>query len=467
MNLGSQNRKHANSIKSTKPFPTQAYRGGFHAIWFIALIFASFIQSNSVSAATSELFNVNFGAHLNPGLNGVKTGMAATGQSASDYWNIYSRDDGSGGFLVDGYVSNLKLADGTITSAGLVVNNAPGCWANGSSDPMYYSYAYPFSGNATVTMTNLLAGTYDLYVYAHDGNYRLNVGGTSYGDKTCYDNAFAGVPVWQEGRQYVRYTGVNVGSGQSLTLTVQPGVSGYAIISGLQLAVTAAPPPPTPAFLVDVDFGAGVGSSPKVGFAATGQTTNDFWNFYTRDGAGGWLTFGALSNLKLANGTPTSVGLTVDNAPGAWGNGSTDPMYNGYIYPFSGNATITVTNLPPGQYDIYAYANDGNYQVTGAADYEIKTSQDPALVSPPVWQAGVQYALFQNVGVTNSTQRRQHRGNHEYATFDNGTADQSERVRRRECWFLGYSRRNSTAFLSMATERNEHSRCYQQFAFVK
>ena len=365
-------------------------------------------ESFATNQACAAYININFGAHLNPLLNGVKVGAGAVGQGAGDVWNFSSRDDGSGGFLVNNAVTNLKLADGAATTVGLVINNAPGAWFNGSSDAMYNSYLYPFSGNASVIVTNLSAGTYELYVYSHDGNYQLSAGGVSYGTKTCRDNAPSGPAVWQEGRQYVRYTGVVVGAGQTLTVTVRPGLDGYAIIAGLQLAFTATtppPPPPSSAFLVDVDFGAGNGASAKVGLAATGQTTNDFWNFYTRDdGAGGWRTFGALQNLKLVNGAATTIGLTVANAPGAWGNGSSDGMYNDYIYPFNGNVTLAVTNLPTGQYDLYAYSQDGNYQVTGAADYGIKTSQDSALISPPVWKSGVQYALFQNVTVTNSTQ---------------------------------------------------------------
>src|SRR5689334_24415137 len=83
--------------------------------------------------------------------------------------------------------------------------------------------------------------------------------------------------------------------------------------------------------LINVAMGQGTNTS-KTGFAATGQTASDFWNFYTRDdGHGGWLTFGSLANLKLANGTSTSAGLTVANAPGEWGNSSTDPMFSNYI----------------------------------------------------------------------------------------------------------------------------------------
>ena len=63
--------------------------------------------------------------------------------------------------------------------------------------------------------------------------------------------------------------------------------------------------------LIDVALGAGTSTS-KTGFAAVGQNANDFWNFYTRDdGHGGYLTFGAVANLKFADGTGSGAGLTV------------------------------------------------------------------------------------------------------------------------------------------------------------
>ena len=50
----------------------------------------------------------------------------------------------------------------------------------------------------------------------------------------------------------------------------------------------------------------------KAGPAAVGQNASDFWNFYTRDdGAGGWRTFGVVSNLKVADGTTTATGSPV------------------------------------------------------------------------------------------------------------------------------------------------------------
>jgi uncharacterized repeat protein (TIGR03803 family) len=154
---------------------------------------------------------------------------------------------------------------------------------------------------------------------------------------------------------------------------------------------------------IDIDFDAGSGPSAKSGFAATGKTANDFWNFYTRDdGNGGWKTSGYLANLSNVDTSSSGVGLTINNAPGAWNNGSSDHMYGGYIYPFSGNATFTLTNLPPGNYNIYLYSVDGNYDLSVGGSYigNRTTSDWPLHSDPPVWQSGVQYGLFSNVAVT-------------------------------------------------------------------
>ncbi|MCO5052369.1 MAG: hypothetical protein M9920_08705 [Verrucomicrobiae bacterium] len=343
---------------------------------------------------------MNFGQD---GVSSGKVGAAAIGQSGDDVWNFYSRDDEAGGFKSFGWLSNLKLADGTTTMAGLTVANAPGSWGNSSSDLMYANYLYPFDGLATITVTNLVAGAYDLYVYAHDGNYELTVGSTSYGIKTCRDHNPAGVSAWQEGRQYVRYSGINVASGEALTLTVRPGLDGYAVISGIQLVYAAAPPSSTQ-FLANVDFG-GATSSARTGAAVVGQEENDFWNYYTRDdGAGGWRIFGLLSDLKLANGVVSSVGLAVANAPGAWATTSTDPMYANYIYPFNGDATFMVMNLPVGQYDFYLYGPDAKYRLeSGGVDYGMRANVDDDPTGSPVWQEGVQYSRYSNVVVAEST----------------------------------------------------------------
>jgi serine/threonine protein kinase len=161
-----------------------------------------------------------------------------------------------------------------------------------------------------------------------------------------------------------------------------------------------------PSSLIDVDFGSGGarGYSLKIGIAAIGQSDNDFWNFYDRDTSptpNSWRQSGELANLKLADGEETTVGMSVSDAPGAWGNDSSDPMYKTYDYPLDGgNNVVTFNNLPAGQYDVLAYSPDGNYEVTvGGTSYGIKTTQDSPVSNMPVWAEGVQYARFREVTV--------------------------------------------------------------------
>ena len=205
------------------------------------LILLGFSLFLAATASAQPLIDIDFGA----GSSG-KSGFAATGVSTNDYWNFYNRDDGNGGWLVDGALPNLKYVDGTVSGAGLTVNNGPGAWANGSTDPMYNSYIYPFGGNLLASVTNLPAGSYDVYVYSQDGNYTLNVGATSYGTQASREApAVVNPPVWQEGKQYALFHNVGVATGQTLTLTVSNGLDGYAIIAGIQIAPTGLNRPPS------------------------------------------------------------------------------------------------------------------------------------------------------------------------------------------------------------------------------
>jgi len=194
----------------------------------------------------SLLVNVDCGAGLGAS---AKTGPAAIGQTASDFWNFYTRDDGANGWRTLGALPNLTAANGTATEVGLIVSNAPGAWSLNSTDPMYNTYIYPYptsTGNAVLTLTNLPPGAYDVYVYGADGNYEVSAGGTSQGIRqTVDDNPVINPPAWQEGKQYARWSSVLIGAGQPLVVTVRQGTGGYAIISGLQIrAATSAAGPP-------------------------------------------------------------------------------------------------------------------------------------------------------------------------------------------------------------------------------
>lgn len=208
--------------------------------------------------------------------------------------------------------------------------------------------------------------------------------------------------------------GATVSGATSNSLTFNPAQPFQAgdytvIVSNAFSAITSSTAAFTvisnPMTLLNMDFGDAI--TTKIGPAVIGQSSNDFWSGYA--GAGGFHTDGTLALFKLANGEFSPVGLRLPNAPGSWGNGSSDSMYASYVYPTTTPSattmTVTVTNLPVGIYDFYLYANDGKFQLVSATvDYGIKTSLENPVVNPPVWQEGKQYVAFQHVAVTNATQ---------------------------------------------------------------
>src|SRR5437762_9982517 len=83
--------------------------------------------------------NIDFGV----GTSSAKVGFAATGQSAADFWNLYSRDDGSGGYRTFGAANNLKWADGTVARKSTPVSSSHRCRQYAVAGPKYNDYLYP------------------------------------------------------------------------------------------------------------------------------------------------------------------------------------------------------------------------------------------------------------------------------------------------------------------------------------
>lgn len=159
-------------------------------------------------------------------------------------------------------------------------------------------------------------------------------------------------------------------------------------------------------WLLNVAFGSSLN---KRGKAAFGVGTNDYWNGYYLP----WINVVPLVNLMLWNGNITPVGMEIRNAAGVWNNKTGDPMYDAYVYVNDGsdkNIIITLTNLPPGQYDFYLYGHaDPGGQGEGNSQFQISTgdhqtdwigtAQSAGWSATQPWTEGKQFIRFCNIKV--------------------------------------------------------------------
>ena len=221
------------------PMVTMVLRGRFKHHKQLARSFGMFVGASILlvpiflASAANLLINVDVGTYSQ-----MEVGFAAVGLSTNDFWNGIETP-----YQAFGVLSNLQAADGTATTVGFSISNAAGEWHSGSSDTMYYGYNYNNQGGtASATLLNVPGGAYDLLLYGYEGKYDVQVGSTDYGIKSCVDSPIQNPPVWQEGRQYVRFRNIFVAEGQSISIAILRGdVGGYAVIAGLQLMQTTCP----------------------------------------------------------------------------------------------------------------------------------------------------------------------------------------------------------------------------------
>lgn len=152
--------------------------------------------------------------------------------------------------------------------------------------------------------------------------------------------------------------------------------------------------------LINVSFG----STNKVGRAVVGNA-GDHWNGYSFPNNSDVT----MTNLAWNSGSTRSpVSLRVQNAPGQWGFITTDPMYGSYIYTYpwnSGHITLTISNLPSGDYDFYVYGHGGaadqnstftlSSNLVAIGQYSTANSADWQQSSN--WVLGLQYVKFTNI----------------------------------------------------------------------
>jgi len=400
-------------LAATNRFLDNFEAGGVEAFWLrpdgrmsigqfgVAPESGGMLQSLLVN---NHLLNVNFA-------DNNKSGLAAIGQSAGDYWNPYIKPG-----WYNWTIANLLWSDGiTPSTADLTVTNAPGQWGSlFCLDPMYASYSYqePGQGNIAVMLNQLPTDTYDFYVYATRASdngapvIQLKRAGVSLWTKgtTLWGNGWYST-YWDEHEQYVRFRNIAVNN-QTITLEVYPDQVGYPSISGLQIVPSSAIPSeqPTITALLNVDLG-GNGTPYKTGLAAVGLTTSDFWNACYHPGN----RAASVPNLKWSNQSQSYAGMTVLNAAGSWGNSLPDPMFHTYSYATDGgNTTITLTNLPSGICNVYLYGHtttlDDNAVFELWSDDVNWGTKGTSILGPgptyATWEVGQQYVVFKDVTVT-------------------------------------------------------------------
>lgn len=191
-----------------------------------------------VTVVDQNLLNIDFGVTGDSYGWSDKVGLAAIGFTTGDIWEAISHY----------FNSALVWSDGSASGASVSLNNSatPSATPVGSfshTDAMMNDFNIR-ADNAVLgaTVSQLPAGTYDVYVYAHrgsvNGNSRVTLrrNGTVIGTATTTPEAISATEAWSEGRQYVLFRNVTVGAGQSLeVLSAGPNGTGSGCLNGMQL----------------------------------------------------------------------------------------------------------------------------------------------------------------------------------------------------------------------------------------
>lgn len=186
---------------------------------------------------SDPLINVNFCYNGQSG----KTGLAAVGISANDYWNPFPNTADS--------TIGLKWYEGSASGVSMRVQNAPGSWGNSTGDSMFdsYIYNYPNSGNITITIQGLPQTpnwTYDIYIYGHgaadnqNGIYTLSGTTLATSQGAYWNNNQLASGNFIQGGHYVVFT-KSGSAGGTAVITITPDAGGYPLINGMQIVFHA------------------------------------------------------------------------------------------------------------------------------------------------------------------------------------------------------------------------------------
>ncbi|HEX5218114.1 MAG TPA: immunoglobulin domain-containing protein [Verrucomicrobiae bacterium] len=204
----------------------------------------SVVVSNSLGTATSAPAtlavlpppSVVLNVDLGDGPFGAKTGFAAVGTSANDFWNAMT---GAGS------IPHIKTGGSNATPVLVTVPYAMNNWlipSAMSGDPMVDDYLWWPVSSVSAVVSNLPVGQFNFYLYSHDGNFQLSSGGVDYGSKSSFEGfPLSNPPAWAEYRQYVTFPNVRItNAAQAVVITANRATfQPDAIFSGFQITGNA------------------------------------------------------------------------------------------------------------------------------------------------------------------------------------------------------------------------------------
>ena len=151
-----------------------------------------------------------------------------------------------------------------------------------------------------------------------------------------------------------------------------------------------------------------LGSGYKVGPAAMGIATNDFWNHYNPTNHDGTLfNDGVLVPLYSSDGTNLAAGMLVYGVQATGTNATGDATLDSWLGATGTNLTVILTNVPYGYYDVYLYGHgdadelNGLYQlITGWNNYGSLGTTNTAAWNTNVWTEGAQFVVFRDIALS-------------------------------------------------------------------
>lgn len=220
----------------------------------------------------SAVLNVDFGN----GTQSLKTGPAAVGQTATDFWNFYDATNTG--------LTNLTLAQQLPTVTQVIMTGPRGVWTNSNPDPMFGTYLYQnaLPGTLQVIILGLPKGNFDLLFYGElpqSTSFQLFVDGVSQGALGYGSADFVGTidensTNWVEGVHFVAFRNVAINTNSNVRVVVGGNVvdGGSAAIAGMQICPALAQPQ-VPLYWIQPKGGVyAPGSTVVLGATVTGQS---------------------------------------------------------------------------------------------------------------------------------------------------------------------------------------------------